>query len=51
MLQIVLVFGKLSTRRGAIWKEKSVEDLVTLGPTAQATLVYFNRGWRATITF
>jgi hypothetical protein len=23
------------------WKEKSVEDLVTLGPTAQATLVFF----------
>jgi hypothetical protein len=22
------------------WKEKSVEDMVTLGPTAQATLVY-----------
>ncbi len=23
------------------WKEKSVKDVVTLGPTAQATLVYF----------
>ncbi len=22
------------------WKEKSVEDVVTLGPTAEATLVY-----------
>jgi len=22
------------------WKEKSVENVVTLGPTAQATLVY-----------
>jgi hypothetical protein len=22
------------------WKEKSVEDVVTLGPTAQATLVF-----------
>ncbi len=22
------------------WKEKSVEDVVTLGPTVQATLVY-----------
>ncbi len=22
-----------------VWKEKSVEDVVTLGPTAQATLV------------
>jgi hypothetical protein len=22
------------------WKEKSVEEVVTLGPTAQATLVY-----------
>jgi len=25
------------------WKEKSVEDVVTLGPTAQATLVYIVR--------
>jgi hypothetical protein len=33
------------------WKEKSVEDVVTLGPRVQATLVYFNIGWRATITF
>ncbi len=24
------------------WKEKSVKDAVTLGPTAQATLVYYN---------
>jgi hypothetical protein len=24
------------------WKEKSVEDVVTLGPTAQATLVLIN---------
>jgi hypothetical protein len=24
------------------WKEKSVEDVVTLGPTAQATLVYMD---------
>jgi len=23
------------------WKEKTVEDVVILGPTAQATLVYF----------
>jgi hypothetical protein len=23
------------------WKEKSVEDVVTLGPTAQATLVLY----------
>jgi hypothetical protein len=23
------------------WKEKSLEDVVTLGPTAQATLVVF----------
>jgi hypothetical protein len=22
-----------------IWKEKSIEDMVTIGPTAQATLV------------
>jgi hypothetical protein len=25
------------------WKEKSVEDMVTLGPTAHATLVCFGR--------
>jgi hypothetical protein len=25
------------------WKEKSVEDVVTLGPTAQATLVILNQ--------
>jgi hypothetical protein len=25
------------------WKEKSVEDMVTLGPTAQATLVIMNQ--------
>ncbi len=25
------------------WKEKSVEDVVTLGPTAQATLVYIKK--------
>ncbi len=25
------------------WKEKSVEDVVTLGPTAQATLVANNK--------
>jgi hypothetical protein len=24
------------------WKEKSVKDAITLGPTAQATLVYYN---------
>jgi hypothetical protein len=26
-------------QRTRFWKEKSVEDVVTLGPTAQATLV------------
>ncbi len=26
--------------KNRFWKEKSVEDLVTLGPTAQATLVF-----------
>jgi len=26
------------------WKEKSVEDTVTLGPTARATLVYIFKG-------
>ncbi len=33
-----------------IWKEKSVEDVVTLGPTAQATLVFveISLGFRST---
>jgi hypothetical protein len=26
-------------QKAMFWKEKSVEDVVTLGPTAQATLV------------
>jgi len=26
------------------WKKKSVEDVVTLGPTAQATLVFWKSG-------
>ncbi len=34
------------------WKEKSVEDVVTLGPTAQATLVYMDikLSWIFTLT-
>ncbi len=34
------------------WKEKSVEDMVTLGPTAQATLVYVDikLSWIFTLT-
>jgi hypothetical protein len=31
------ISNKLQKTR--FWKEKSVEDVVTLGPTAQATLV------------
>jgi hypothetical protein len=31
------------------WKEKSVEDMVTLGPTAQATPVMMNRGKKNSI--
>jgi hypothetical protein len=27
-------------KKTRFWKEKSVENVVTLGPTAQATLVY-----------
>jgi hypothetical protein len=27
------------SKKPGFWKEKSVEDVVTLGPTAQATLV------------
>jgi hypothetical protein len=29
------------------WKEGSVEDMVTLGPTAQATLVYIKKCLKA----
>jgi hypothetical protein len=32
------VVGKILMSR--FWKEKSVEDVGTLGPTAQATIVY-----------
>ncbi len=28
------------TENSRFWKEKSVEDMVTLGPMAQATFVY-----------
>jgi hypothetical protein len=28
------------------WKEKSVEDTVTLGPTARATLVYLKYNYK-----
>jgi len=31
------------------WKEKSVEDVLTLGPTAQATLVQMNERMYLTI--
>jgi hypothetical protein len=34
-----LAMQKLLTQKTRFWKEKSVEDVVTLGPTAQATLV------------
>ncbi len=30
---------QINTKKTRFWKEKSVEDMVTLGPTAQATLV------------
>jgi len=30
------------------WKEKSVEDMVTLESTAQATLVYTKKEWVCT---
>jgi hypothetical protein len=30
-------------QKARFWKEKSVEDVVTLGPTIQATLVLINR--------
>ncbi len=28
-------------QKNQFWKEKSLEDVITLGPTAQATLVFF----------
>ncbi len=35
-------------KKTRFWKEKSVEDVITLGPTAQATLVYL---WKKVVCF
>jgi hypothetical protein len=32
--------SKKFQKKTRFWKEKSVEDVLTLGPTAQATLVF-----------
>jgi hypothetical protein len=44
----ILIFNVISAAENSnkfqktrfFWEEKSIEDVVTLGPTAQATLVY-----------
>jgi hypothetical protein len=36
---ILLLKNSNKFQKTRFWKEKSVEDMVTLGPTAQATLV------------
>jgi hypothetical protein len=33
------------SQKTGFWKEKSVEDVVTLGPTTQATPVYLTQRW------
>jgi len=36
---------QINSQKTRFWEEKSVEDMVvTLGPTAQATLVYYDIG-------
>jgi hypothetical protein len=35
----LLLKTQINSKKTRFWKEKSVEDVVTLGPTAQATLV------------
>jgi hypothetical protein len=37
---------QVNSKKTRFWKEKSVEDVVTLGPPAQATLVVINYGGR-----
>jgi len=37
-LKVISMTNKFQKTR--FWKEKSVENAVTLGPTAQATIVY-----------
>jgi hypothetical protein len=34
--------NSINFQKTKFWKEKSVKDAVTLGPMAQATLVYYN---------
>jgi hypothetical protein len=41
MISAAEISNKFQNTR--FWKEKSVEDVVTLGPTAQATLVNDNK--------
>jgi hypothetical protein len=34
-----VIFAAENSKKPGFWKEKSVEDVVTLGPTAKAILV------------
>jgi hypothetical protein len=45
---IYVVGNSNKPKKTRFWKEKSIEDVVTLGPTAQATLVTMNN-WILTL--
>ncbi len=45
---IYVVGNSNKPKKTRFWKEKSIEDVVTLGPTAQATLVTMNH-WILTL--
>jgi hypothetical protein len=49
MLEILSFTTENSNKfqKSRFWKEKSVENVVTLGPTAQVTLVYIKRYLKA----
>jgi len=42
ILKSFLLKIEINSQKTRFWKEKSVEDVVTLGPTAQATLVWYD---------
>jgi len=47
ILKSFLLKIEINSQKTRFWKEKSVEDVVTLGPTAQATLVWYDiYNWR-----
>ncbi len=41
--RFLLLKIQINSQKTRFWKEKSVENVFTLGPMAQATLVYFKR--------